>query len=158
MSNEDEPRENARPEHDGRNAVAKWHWRDAVDSLLAGATCLAAVIFLYWNLVVLLPDEMFMRSLDPLGKLAALRLALFLPLALLAGWVVALGYRRVAAHPAMANLLPGAAFATSLFVLMETRWVQAPFPGWFLALRALLIFVALPFGWWLLSLSKGGKR
>lgn len=145
-------------DHDSRNAATSWHWRDAIDSLLAGAVCLAAVMFLYWNLVVLLPDGLFLSSHDPLGKLASLRLALFLPLALLVGWGVARGYRRIAAHPAMANLLPGAAFATSLFVLMETRWVQSPFPTWFLALRALLLFVALPFGWWLISRSKRRKQ
>lgn len=143
-------------EQHGRNSVPPWGWRDAFESLFAGATCLAAVVFLYWNLVVLLPDGMFLRSHDPLGTLAAIRLALFLPLALLTGWAIAFGYRRIAARPGLVNLLPGAAFAASLFVLIEVRWVQAPFPAWFVLMRALILFAALPVGWWLVARS--GRR
>lgn len=129
----------------------KWGFRDAVDSLLAGATFLAVVMFLYWNLAGLLPDEMFLRSIDPLGKLATIRLALFLPLALASAVAVTFGYKRMAANPGMANLLPAAAFATSLFVLIEVRWIHSPFPLWFMLLRAVILFGALPFGWWLIE-------
>ena len=134
-----------------RSGNGSWGFRDAMDSLLAGATFLAVLMFLYWNLAALLPDEIFLRSIDPLGKLATIRLALFLPLALASSVAVACGYKRMAANPGMANLLPAAAFATSLFVLIEVRWIHSPFPPWFLLLRAAILFGALPFGWWLLA-------
>lgn len=92
----------------------------------------------------LLPDDLWLDLGNPLATLALVRLLLTALLAVLAGLAL-LGLLRWLQLP-----LEGeerfrlGIVAGTLLLLVETRWQETIFPGWFTLLRAAIV-AALPF-------------
>lgn len=139
--------------------LSKQAAKDTAISLALGLLLLMFALAAYRFAMRVWVDEVyFFNGVNPLARIALARLAIFAVCTLPAGILLAFMYRRYATSPRMDNLSAGAALAGFMFLMLQNAGGFDPLPWWFDAMRAALLFAALPFGYLLMHLKIRGRR